>query len=243
MISLSTDQVRSLLQLPARPYSDDRFYDGSAFYELERFEVVKILNLSGIASGSSHSFALNTDFAINYDSIDWSIPGGIKPDINTMFTTQYTYSRLGSSLASSAVANAQMITTFDLGAKYPYGSTSVDGISTDALASFVCAFKACAEVVRGMSVSEIEQASKIRRGSVLFDDSKKTSDYLDETVKWETHYKRYLNMVRPLGMIRGFQLVRPVAENLVVGEVGRSVFDGLFRGFNSLTGEPFGGVF
>jgi len=242
MITLTTTQVRNLLQMPERPYEDVRFYDGSKYYDLERYEIVRILSMSGTASATPYLFRNGIDFNLNYDSIDFT-GGAIIPDINTAFTTDYTFSRLGSSLASSAVSNAIMITTFDLGAKFPYGSTSVDGQSTDQLATFVCAFKACAEVVRGMSVSEIEIAHKIRRGSVLFDDSKKTSDYLDETVKWEQYYKKYLSMVRPLGMIRGFQMVRPVAENMVVGEVGRAVFDGLFRGFNSLTGEPFGGIF
>ncbi len=242
MITLTTTQVRNLLQLPERPYEDVRYFDGSKYYDLERYEIVRILSMSGTASGNPYLFRNGTDYNLNYDSLDFT-GGAVIPDLNTAFTTDYTYSRLGSSLASSAVANAVMITTFDLGAKFPYGSTSVDGQSTDQLATFVCAFKACAEVVRGMSVSEIEQASKIRRGSVLFDDSKKTSDYLDETVKWETHYKKYLSMVRPLGMVRGFSLIRPVVNNLVLGEVGRAVFDGLARGNNSLVGEPFGGVF
>jgi hypothetical protein len=242
MISLSTTQVRNLLQLPERPYEDTRFFDGSKFYDLERYEIVRILSMSGTASGSSYLFRNGLDFNLNYDSIDFT-GAAVPPDINTAFTTDYTYSRLGSSLASSAVANAILITTFDLGAKYPYASTSIDGINTDQLATFVCAFKACAEITRGMSVSEIELAQKVRRGSVLFDDSKKTSDFLDETLKWEMHYKKYLSMVRPLGMIRGFNLIRPVVGNLVLGEAGRFAFDGLFDGVNSISGEPFGGAF
>jgi hypothetical protein len=233
MITLSTDQVRSLLQMPERPYQDTRFYNGDRFYDLERYEVVRVLNVSGTVSGSAHLFSLNTDFAINYDSIDWSV-GMIKPDINTAFTTEYTYSRLGSSLASTACQNAIYVTTFDLGSSYPYGSTSVEGINTDKLASFVCAFRACAEACRGLSASEIELAQKIRRGSVLFDDSKKTSDWLDESCKWSDLYKQYLSIVRPLGMIRGFQLSRSTINNMVLGGISKEVFDGL--GFG-----PFGG--
>ncbi len=242
-IVLTTTQLRNLLQLPERPYSDDRFYDGSSYYELERFECVRILSLSGTASSASHQFALNTDFALNYDSIDWSIGGGIKPDINTLFTTQYTYSRLGSSAASTAVQNAVFIATQDLGFKYPYASTTSAGQSTDQLATFIASFRACAEACKTLSSSEIELASKVRRGSILFDDSKKTSDWLDQSMKWEKEYKKYLTMVRPSGMVRGFQLVRPAIENLVMGEIGREVFDTLFQRNNPLYGQGFGGVF
>lgn len=241
-INLSTDQLRNILQMPERPYSDDRFFDGSVYYELERFEVVRILSVSGTASGSGRIFNLNSDYAINYDSIDWS-NGVIKPDINTLFTTQYTYSRLGSAAASTAVANAILMTTFDLGPTYPYASTSAEGLSTDQLATFICSFRAAAEAVKIISNSEIEFAAKIRRGSILFDDGKKTSDYLDENNKWMMEYKKYLTMVRPLGMVRGFQLIRPTASNLVLGEIGREVFDSLFNTSSPLEGFGFGGIF
>ncbi len=243
MIVLTTTMLRNLLQLPERPYSDDRFYDGSSFYELERFESVRILGMSGTASGSPHLFTLNTDFQLNYDSIDWTIPGGVKPDINTLFTTQYTYSRLGEALASTSCANAIMIATQDLGKLYPYASTTSSGISTDQLASFIASYRAAAEATKGLSTSEIEVAQKIRRGSVLFDDSKKTSDYMDETNKWMMEYKKYLTMVRPSGMIRGFQLIRPTVDNLILGEIGREVFDSLFARSDPYYGYGFGGIF
>ncbi len=242
MITLTTDQLRSVLQLPERPYSDPRFYDGSLYYELERFEVARILSVSGTASGSAYLFRPNVDYHLNYDSIDFT-GSLVPPDLNSMFITQYTYSRLGSSLASTACANAVMITTQDLGPLYPYASHTSSNISTDQLATFIASFRAAAEACKGISSSEIELAQKLRRGAVLFDDSKKTSDWLDQSMKWETEYKKYLTMVRPSGMVRGFSLARPVVENLVMGEAGRACFDGLFNGSLPLTGSPWGGIF
>lgn len=242
MITLTTDQLRAVLQLPERPYADDRFYDGSSYYELERFEVARILNVSGTASGASYYFRPGVDYNLNYDSIDFT-GSAVPPDINTLFTTQYTYSRLGSSSASTACVNAIMIATQDLGYQYPYASTTSAGISTDQLATFIASFRAAAEACKTLSASEIEVAQKLRRGSVLFDDSKKTSDWLDQASKWEAEYKKYLTMVRPSGMVRGFSLIRPVPENLVMGNVGRAVFDGLFNRTDPYYGSGFGGVF
>lgn len=240
MIVLTTDQLRSLVQLPIRPYQDIRYFDSTSYYDLERYEVTNIFNCSGIVSSSAHIFTLGTDFQITASSVDWTL-NGVKPDINTAFSIQYGYSRLSSTTASTACANAVSIATFDLGSKYPYASTSAQGLNTDQLATFIASFRAAAEACKALSVSEIELAAKIRRGSILFDDSKKTSDWADDSKMWMDEYKKYLNMVRPSGMVRGFQLARPNCDNLVLGDVGRRVFDGLF-GDAPFSGYDYGGI-
>ena len=228
MISLTVTQLRNLLQLPERPYEDVYYFDGTSYWDLSQREPCTIFSVSGTASASPYLFVAGTDWQLTAGSIDWTLPGAKKPDFGTPFTVDYTYSRLGGATASTAVANATIIATQDLGASFPYGGTSTAGIPYNNLATFIASWVAAREACVSLSSTEIDLAQKSRRGSILLDDSKKTTDWLAEADKWGERYKKYLTLARPKGMVRGFQRVSMDPARLVFGCIGIDVFDNFF---------------
>jgi len=232
---LTTTDLRNLLQLPERPYADPYYYDGTPYYDLSRREVVSFLSLSGTASGTPHLFVLGTDFNINYGSLDWTIPGGMKPDIGTAITSQYTYSRLGSSAASTSCWFSGLIVSQDLGPTYPYGSTTTSGVAFNDLAKMAQIMKAAHLACDALVSADIETSEKYRRGTVIIDDTKKSDDWALNAAKWDTLYKRYRILLR--GPIRAF--------NVVVQDLDTKVFndDLVTPDERVLLGGLFGGGF
>jgi len=225
-ISLSITQLRNLLQLPERPFEDVFYYDGTSYYDLSHREPCTMFNASGTVASGPFLFRLGTDFQLTAGAIDWTLPGGTKPDLLTKLTVDYTYSKLGNNTASTCVNNAQIITTMDLGSSFPYGSASPQGIAYNDLATFGASFVASREACVSLASTEIDLAEKGRRGSVLLDDSKKTEDWDAQAKDWDARYKQYLTMIRPGGMVRSFQLAG-VARG-IFGLLDRSQFEGLF---------------
>lgn len=228
MITLSVTQLRNLLQLPERPYEDVYYFDGTSYWDLSQREPCTIFGVSGTVSTSAYIFRQNIDYQLTAGSIDWTIPGANKPDFGTPFTVDYTYSRLGSATASTCVANGSMIATMDLGMKFPYGGSTTAGIAYSDLASFVAGWVAAREACISLSTTEIDLAQKSRRGSILLDDSKKTSDWLADADVWDKRYKKYLTMARPQGMVRGLRRISSQPDHLVFGLIGIEVFDNFF---------------
>lgn len=241
-IQLTTTMVRNLLQLPERPFEDPFQYDGTSYWDLSQREPCTIFSVSGMVSMTPFLFRSGVDYQLTAGTIDWTLPGAKKPDFGSTFVVDYTYSRLGGVTASTAAQNGTMMAAQDLGSTYPYGASTSAGISTDALATMIASFVAAREACRSLSSTEIDIAQKSRRGAILLDDSKKTTDWLAEHDKWDAKYKQYLTMVRPSGMVRAFSLIRPTSDNLVLGEIGREVFDFLEVLNLPISGFPYGGL-
>lgn len=242
MITLSVAQLRNLLQLPERPYVDSYNFDGTPYWDLSLREPCTIFSVSGTASGSAYIFRPNIDYQLTAGSIDFTLPNNVKPDFATPFVTEYTYSRLGAATASTAVLNATMMVAQDLGSVYPYGSSTSAGISTDQLATMIAGFKAAAEVCPSLATTEIDIAQKSRRGAILLDDSKKTTDWLEAEKTWAAKYKKYLVMVRPKGMIRFFSAINRAPDKMIFGEIEQLVFDGFFNASDPQWDSTYGGI-
>lgn len=210
---LTDAQLRAALQLPQRPYSDPFLYDQSPYYDLTQRECVQILTASGTAGGASKQFALNTDFQLTAGTVDWTLPGGTKPDLGTVFTIDYTYSRLGSGASANAIQNAQTIVTQDLGKNFPYGTTTPQGIPADNIALLGQLYIAAREACYALVTSEIENATKIRRGTMQVDDTKKTADWAAAAALWNTRYKQYLLLAR--GPLHRFEVISANPNRLV----------------------------
>lgn len=234
-VNVTDALLRSALQLPQRPYGDTYIYDGNpdgsnSYFDLSRREVVSILVCSGTSSGQPFVFRNGTDFQLNAGSIDWTIPGGKKPDYGTAFTIDYTYSRLGSSAASTSMFNANIWATTDLGSSFPYGSKFANGLAANDVALAVQLCAAAREACEIMVSSEIDLADKYRRGSLQYDDTKKTDDWTAAAKMWESRYKRALILAR--GPVRKFAvssrnsdvMVFPVGD--FVPDVVRSIIYG-----------------
>ena len=234
MITVTDDQLRSILQLPARPYSDTFAYDGSPYFDLQRREIVNLLGVSGTVASASTAFRLGVDFQLTAGSIDWTLAGR-KPDFGTAFTVEYSYSRLGAAAASTATFFAPMIVTQDLGPAFPYGQNTTSGIPFNNLALMGQMYVAAREACNSLANAEIDIAEKYRRGSVLVDDTKKSADWITTAGEWDTKYKRYLTLIRPGGQVRGFSAINANAMELVFSAdfgnfrlVGDQVYDGFF---------------
>jgi len=213
--NLTENLLRSVLQLPTRPYSDIFPYDSSPYYDLTRREPVSILTASGTASGSAHNFVMGTDFHLTAGVIDWTLPG-TKPDYGTAFTINYTYSRLGSSTASTSMWTANLIVTQDLGMTFPYNIVTPQGIAYNDLATYAQALVACRESCKALSSSDIDVSEKARRGSVLVDDTKKWEDWDALAKEYEHKYRRFLTVVRPGGQISSFQIASQFLDAMVL---------------------------
>lgn len=240
--NLTTDMVRAVLQLPLRPYSDPRVYDSTKYYDLTAREIVSVIQASGTAAGGAHIFQTPNDFLLTNGCIDWS-PAGVKPDLGTQFVVDYWYSPLSSATAAQAVSTAQSMVTQELGSAYPYASTSAEGVSTDALATIGQLYFACREACTSLAVSDIVNASKYRRGSVLIDDTHKTTDWQDMADKFGSKYKEFLRRIRPAGMVRAFAVTKRDVYSLVfegdggfTGADQRAIVDMI------LTGNSYGGI-
>lgn len=217
--------LRAVLQLPNRPYSDPFIYEGSStpYYDLSRREATSLLSVSGTVSSTPHMFVNNTDFSLHDGVIDWTLPG-IKPDLGTVFTIEYTYSRLASGGVSTSVFLASNIVTAELGPSYPWGqvgTTSVDnGFNYNDLARMMQIFVAAREACYTLAAAEIDLAAKYRRGSVLVDDTKKTDDWRAAANEWNAKYEKYLNLVRPKGQLHHFSFTSRDALQMVFADWG-----------------------
>lgn len=227
-VQLTVTQLRNVMQLPERPFEDVYQFDGTSYFDLSHREACTMFGVTGTASGSAYTFQPNIDYQLTAGCIDWTLPGAKKPDFLTAFTIDYTYSRLGGIAASTCVANAQMIVQQDLGSAYPYGGSTTSGISFDQLATYGASLVASREACYTLSDSDIDLSQKARRGSVVLDDSKKTTDWQAVGDNWNARYKRYLTMIRPNGQIRAFSLIRPNDSAFLFGNIERVVFDNLF---------------
>lgn len=241
MVNLTVTQLRNLLQLPERPFEDVYAFDGTSYFDLSHREPCTMLLASGTVSGQAFNFVQGTDYQLTAGCIDWTLPGAHKPDFNTPFTIDYTYSRLGGAAASTSVANAQMIVAQDLGPAYPYGASTTSSISYDQLATYGASLVAARDACYTLADSDIDLSQKARRGSIVLDDSKKTNDWTAAGDKWQSRYRRYLTMIRPGGTPTVFSLIRPTADNLIFGTIEREVFDNLFTVPDS--GFPDSGAF
>lgn len=239
MINLSVTQLRNLIQMPERPFEDTYAFDGTSYFDLSQREACTMLGVSGTSGGVPRNFILGTDYQLTAGCIDWTVVGAHKPDVNTQFIVDYTYSRLGGVAASTAVSNAQIIVAQDLGSSYPYGTSSVAGISTDLLATYAASLVAARDACKTLQGSDIDLSQKARRGAVLVDDSKKTADWAVMASDWDRQYKRYLTMVRPGGKPSAFLVVSKNVCQLLFGEAEARAFDGC--GFDA--GFPNSGIF
>lgn len=208
--NLTDAMLRAALQLPPRPYSDPYLYDGNpdgsgSYFDLSRREVVSILRLIGTVSTSAYQFVQGVDYQLTAGTIDWTIAGGHKPDYGTKFQIEYTYSRLGSSSAAQARANAVIWATSDLGTAFPYNTTFANGLLANDVATLVQLCAAAREACEVLQGSDIDSADKYQRGSVRVDDSKKTDDWAEAGRMWERRYRRSLILAR--GPIRNFSTV------------------------------------
>src|SRR5579872_4853370 len=202
---VTTDGLRALLQLPERPYQDVFPYDGTPYWDLSRREVCRVLTASGTVASAPHLWTIGADAALTAGSIDFSASTAVKPDFGTAFTIDYTYSRLGSAAASTACMYAGTINTRDLGVTFPWGSTTAEGLNFNDLAEFGQRLLAAHWACRSLATSDIENSEKYRRGTVIIDDTKKSSDWDEQAFKYEEQYKRYLVLLR--GPLRAFETI------------------------------------
>lgn len=226
-IALTVAQLRVALQLPERPYEDPYIFDGTNYWDFSHREVSTLLGISGTVSGTPKIFQQGVDFNITAGVIDWRSPGpgSAKPDLFTRFQVDYTYSKLSGDTASSAVQTAQMVVAQALGPAYPYGSTTTAGVAFNDLATIGATVVAAREACQSLAATEIDQAQKGRRGAILLDDSKKTTDWLTMASSFNASYKRYLTMIRPGGMVRSFMAISSVPSSTIFGLLGEQIFD------------------
>jgi hypothetical protein len=230
------DDLRALLQMPARPYADFYPFDGSPYYDLSRREVVRLLTFSGTVSGAAFLWTPGTNVFLTAGAIDFSPPASVLPDFGTAFTVDYTYSRLGSAAASNAVNWAGLINTRDLGSAFPWGSTTVEGLNYNDLAQFGQALLAGHWACESLANADIENAEKYRRGTVIVDDTKKSSDWQTQADRFHTQYKKYLVLLR--GEMRLFDTIQQSDLSKVFAAQG--FWDPNLRG---LATNIFGGSF
>ena len=235
---VTTDGLRALLQLPERPYQDIFPYDGTPYWDLSRREVCRVLTASGTVAAAPHLWNIGVDAALTAGSVDFSASSSIKPDFGSAFTIDYTYSRLGSAAASTAVQYAGLVNTRDLGTAFPWGSTTAEGLNFNDLAEFGQRLLAAHWACRSLATSDIENAEKYRRGTVIIDDTKKSDDWNVQAQKYEEHYKRYLVMLR--GPLRAFQTITLNDVSKVFQDAG---FFGPSEDPNDITSNLFGGAF
>lgn len=244
MIAITDTQLRAVLQLPPRPYSDTYVYDGSPYFDLSRREVVTIFSLKGTLGAAAATFVLGVDFALTAGSIDWTL-GTRKPDFGTPFVVEYAYSRLGASASSVAIQNAPIIVGHALGSKYPYGTMTSFGVKYDDIALMLQGYLAAREACHSLVAAEIDTAEKYRRGSVLVDDTKKTVDWIAAANEYDAKYKLYLVAAR--GPVRSFSLANANLSTLVFSSefarlTGAGVSsDGLYDG--AAASADYGGIF
>lgn len=226
-ITLTTDQIRKVLQLPERPYEDPLNYDGTTYYDVTHREICSILSLMGTVSGSAFEFTQDTDYSIVAGVVAWNKPSGQKPDMFSKFLLDYTYSILSNDTASNAVSTAQMMVARALGSTFPYGQLTEEGIAWNDLATLGAGIFAAKECCVALQGSDIAIAQKGRRGGVLIDDSKKTADWQALAKDFELKYKQYLVSIRPRGMVRAYVASGRNIDRSVFGWVGDSIFEGL----------------
>ncbi|MHB8592520.1 MAG: hypothetical protein ACYDBO_11050 [Vulcanimicrobiaceae bacterium] len=240
--NLTEALLRSVLQLPTRPYSDPFPYDGAPFQDLSAREPVQILQASGTASGAAYLFRSGTDFQVTAGAIDWTLPGAVKPDFGTVYTVDYTYSRLGSSAASTSMWMANIVVTQDLGSSYPYNTLTPQGMAYNDIATYAQMLVAAREATHALATSDIDTAEKYRRGTVLVDDTKKWEDWDAISKDYAAKYRAFLTLARPGGRPSNFTTVSAALSSLVLD----SDFSSL--PYNNLGGDsfdatnPFGGV-
>lgn len=226
MVTLTTVQLRQIMQLPERPFEDVYPFDGTSYFDLSQKEPCTMLQVSGTASGVPAQFRQNIDYQLTAGCIDWTVIGGKKPDLNTPFIVDYTWSKLGGDAASMSCANANMILAQDLGPTYPYGASTSAGNLYDRVALYGAMLIGAREAAQTLAVADIDLSQKARRGAVLVDDSKKTDDWADVAKKFDQQYKRYLSMINPAGMRRIFTVIQKNSNDMVLGRIGQIAFDG-----------------
>jgi hypothetical protein len=239
--NLTEDQLRSVLQLPARPYSDPFAYDGAPYQDLTAREPVQILLASGTASGAAYNFRLGVDYQLTAGAIDWTLPGAVKPDFGTVYTIDYTYSRLGAAAASTSMWTANIVVTQDLGSSFPYGQMTPQGIPYDDIATYAQILVAAREATAALATSDIDTSEKYRRGTVLVDDTKKWEDWDAISKDYAAKYRAFLTLARPGGRPSNFTTVSAALSSLVLD----SDFSSLPHhdlGGDTFTGNSFGGV-
>ncbi len=219
-------QLRGVLQLPARPYSDTILYDGSRYYDLSHFEPLQIFNLIGVLGAfSAFNFTQNTDYALESGVIDFGI-GGSNPQLGTPFIVDYSHSPLGSSSASTSMWIASTTVYQQLASAFPYGSTSATGVAFNDLATLGTLMVAAREACVAIAGSESEQAVKYRRGSILMDETQKSKNWMELSKEWEAKYQKYINMIRPGG--------RPSVMRSIVRDMYSFVFPSDSYGYREM---------
>lgn len=224
-IAVTATQLRALLQLPERPYAEAFSYDNSPYYDLGRREIVQILTLKGTKSAVPKSFTEDTDYQVTAGTIDWTLAPSNVPDFGTQFNVEYTYSRLSSDAADSALMFANALTPQELPSTYAYGTTNANGVSLDTLASLISLLYASYRACESLASGEVDTSEKYRRGSIQIDDTKKSSDWLALAAEYRAKSRQMLTLVR--GPLSAFQISSADINSLIfsnqmsTGDLGR----------------------
>ena len=218
---LTDTQLRGLLQLPPRPYSENILYDGTRYYDLSHFEPLAILGVIGTnGSNTAYAFTQGTDVSLNNGTVDFN--GGLKPVLGSTFNVEYQYSPLGLAAASTSVFLANTVVPQQLGSAFAaiVGTNSPAGTPYADLRTFGQMMFAAAYACRSISTSGTETSVKYRRGGLLMDESMKPKNWSDLADTWEAKYQTYINMIRLSGQPSGLQRITANAYNLVFPPVG-----------------------
>ena len=212
---LTEAQLRGVLQLPARPYSENILYTSDRYYDLTHFEPLTIYSLTGMNGAfSSYAFSNGVDFVLNNGVVDFGI-GGSTPTLGTPFTVNYSYSTLGANTVSTSMWIASTTVHQQLASSFPYSASSPSGVAYQDLATLGTLMVAAREACAAMSSSEVENAIKYRRGGIQMDETLKTKSWSDLARSWDEKYQKYLALIRPTGNLSRIQGIAASARQLV----------------------------
>lgn len=212
---VTEDQLRGVLQLPARPTSETILFTGDRYYDLSHFEPLSVYSLIGTnGSTSGYSFNFSTDYTLTNGVLDFG-GGANTPLLGTTFQTDYSYSPLGEATVSTSMWIASTTVYQELASNFPYGSNSAAGVAYNDLATYGTIMIAAARCCDALAASEVENAVKYRRGSIQVDETLKSKYWAEQSVVWESRYEKYINMIRPAGRPSGIMAIVANAYSLV----------------------------
>lgn len=208
-------QLRGVLQLPARPFSENILSDGSRYYDLSHFEPLQILSVTGQNGAfNNYQYMQGIDFAMVSGVIDFGI-GGLTPTLGIPFKVDYTYSELGASTVSTSMWIASTTVYQQLASTFPYNKISAAGVAYNDLATLGTLMVGAREATAALASSDTINAVKYRRGMVQMDETQKSKNWIELSRSWEAKYQKYLSMIRLSGRLSGIKIIAAGAYSLV----------------------------
>lgn len=233
-------QLRGVLQLPARPFSENILSDGSRYYDLTHFEPLSVYALVGtLGPYANHSFVPSVDFILNSGVLDFGTTGST-PTLGTTFEVDYSYSSLGPGTVSTSMWIASTTVLQELASSFPFNQNSPSGVAYNDLATLGTLMVAAREACIGLAGAETDNAVKYRRGAIQMDETQKSKNWIELSRSWGAKYDKYLSMIRPGGRPGGIMTIARAAYSMVFATDGYALPD--MEYLRDAEFESYGGV-